>query len=192
MCHPAAWFAAAQGAQFIQSWQAANAQQTAIDAQNELARTAGAARMLGVRQSQAQQRGAIAVDVQRVVEGALKARATARASAAAGGVSGDSVDAVISEFGRQESDRLATLARQSEFVDVAAENQARGAFFGTQSSLRYDAPMPSFFSYAAQGLFEYKLAELERADKSPGPGEGLTKKNPSQPYAIPPLRDPDY
>ena len=93
------------------------------------------AEVSAMRMQQAQQQQAVAQQIEDSTRQAREARATARVSAGESGVTGLSVDALISDFTRQEAEfRFATF-QQQEMANVNRELQLQDASRQSEQNL---------------------------------------------------------
>lgn len=89
-------------------------------------------------------------ETQRIASEALLARSRVGAAAAEAGVSGNSVDALIGDFSRQEGNYISALDTQQRFRETQAHYEKMGVRTGLESRLVNSAPpqAPNLFGQA--------------------------------------------
>ena len=92
----------------------------------DLANTNALASYTALQHNQIQQHAQASAAIQNVSERAAAARSTARVSAGESGVAGASVDALQSDFTRQELSYQTAVIRNSTFADQQITNQMQG------------------------------------------------------------------
>jgi hypothetical protein len=132
VCNPAALFAiqgglavTSQAINFIQQKQAADAQEEfneRLIQETEKAATRDALRNYeSVQSRRSEQRTSAATEIDRVTRQAIQATGTATAGAAKSGVAGQSLAALILDFGRKEGEFRTSVGRRLRFQEAQAE-----------------------------------------------------------------------
>jgi|SRR5688572_15217163 len=122
-----------------------------IAAQNaELARGAAVAQYSQIGEHTYQELTRTQAEAMRISGDALAARGRVTAAAAEAGVGGNSVDALLEDYSRQEGNYLTALKTQERFTLVDAEFQKKGVQTGLQARLINSAPpaRPNLFGQA--------------------------------------------
>ena len=160
MCSPlAAVSAIVGGAQTVSSIagqrQQARMQEQAQRTATQQERQRYLAEVSAMRTQQQQEMIARAQRIQEASRKAMEARATARVSAAESGVSGLSIDALLGDLTRKESEYTFSEQRQAEMLDVSRDIQLSEAGIGfNRNMLRINKPIeqPDYLGSALGGF----------------------------------------
>ena len=113
------------------------------------------AEVAAMRTQQQQEMIARAQRIQEASRKAMDARATARVSAGESGVSGLSIDALLGDLTRKESEYTFSEQRQAEMLDVSRDIQLSEAGIGfNRNMLRINKPIeqPDYLGSALGGI----------------------------------------
>ena len=113
------------------------------------------AEVAAMRTQQQQEMIARAQRIQEASRKAMEARATARVSAGESGVSGLSIDALLGDLTRKESEYTFSEQRQAEMLDVSRDIQLSEAGIGfNRNMLRINKPIeqPDYLGSALGGI----------------------------------------
>ena len=160
MCSPlAAVSAIVGGAQTVSSIagqrQQARMQEQAQRTATQQERQRYLAEVSAMRTQQQQEMIARAQRIQEASRKAMEARATARVSAGESGVSGLSIDALLGDLTRKESEYTFSEQRQAEMLDVSRDIQLSEAGIGfNRNMLRINKPIeqPDYLGSALCGF----------------------------------------
>ena len=160
MCSPlAAVSAIVGGAQTVSSIagqrQQARMQEQAQRTATQQERQRYLAEVSAMRTQQQQEMIARAQRIQEASRKAMEARATARVSAGESGVSGLSIDALLGDLTRKESEYTFSEQRQAEMLDVSRDIQLSEAGIGfNRNMLRINKPIeqPDYLGSAIGGF----------------------------------------
>jgi precorrin-3B methylase len=160
MCSPlAAVSAIVGGAQTVSSIagqrQQARMQEQAQRTATQQERQRYLAEVSAMRTQQQQEMIARAQRIQEASRKAMEARATARVSAGESGVSGLSIDALLGDLTRKESEYTFSEQRQAEMLDVSRDIQLSEAGIGfNRNMLRINKPIeqPDYLGSALGGF----------------------------------------
>lgn len=148
--------AAQQAFSFVGQQQASDTEaarhQAVADATKRSAEAALAIQVSGENQRLVETRTSASNQKQRVAIDAAKARSRIRTASGEAGVTGVSVNNLLSDFFRQEANQNDAITQNVEFAENAAKNNIEGFRAGAQSrttaALPNPVPRPSLFSTA--------------------------------------------
>lgn len=186
MCDPTAMFAASAGLATIQGiaqYQGQDAayrqslQQSGLN--RDLARTSALGQYADLGRRQTQEREAAAASIDDTARRAAEARASARTAAGEAGVAGASVDALLTDYTRQEYDYQVRVGRNTSNLDTQFTREREGVRLGLQSNLinsqpiakpNFMAQLPSILGYGLQSFQSSYYDPVTRQYQFGGPG----------------------
>lgn len=174
MCGPAALpivaMAVQLGTQAISGHQQEIAQKRLFNANRKVANASAINQYQAILDRQRQEAAAAAQGIQKAASGARKTIASARVAAGEAGVAGLSVDALVGDFERTESEYQRSVIRNKAFVDTQLTSQLEAVRLGQQgqilSALPGGVPQPNYLQGVVNAYGKYLAVDY--AEKSGG------------------------
>jgi hypothetical protein len=171
MCDPTSLFAGSMGLSALEAISSYQGQAAAYDQSvqqaglnRELATGSALSQYAALAARQTQEREAAAASVDDTARRASEARATARVAAGEAGVAGESVNALLEDYTRQEYDFQVRTSRNSSFLDTQFSRERDATRLGLKSNLLNSQPIakPSMLNpligFGAQSLTAFQAS----------------------------------